>query len=81
MEHVRSDLLASLMSAMAIRILFLRKMRSRMMMTSTIARMITAKQRKQQIIMDSSTIHTELYYRVSAYLSILKASQVCLICR
>lgn len=41
-----TDLLASLMSAMAIRSLFLRKMRSRMMMTSMIARMITAKQEK-----------------------------------
>ena len=37
----RTDLLASLISAMAMRILFLRKMRSRMMTTSTMARMIT----------------------------------------
>lgn len=44
-----TDLLASLMRAMAIMILFLRKMRSMMMMTSTIARMITAEQRMQQI--------------------------------
>lgn len=38
---VKSDLLASLMSAMAMRILFLRKMSRRMMMTSMMARMIT----------------------------------------
>lgn len=39
-------LLASLMRAIAIRILFLRKMSSRMMMTSTMARMITGRQRR-----------------------------------
>lgn len=42
-----THLLASLISAMAIRILFLRKMSSRMMMTSRIARMITDKRSKR----------------------------------
>lgn len=41
-------LLASLMSAMAIKILFLRKIRSRMMMSSTITRMITAEMNRTE---------------------------------
>ena len=44
-----TDLLASLMRAMAIMILLRRKMSSRMMMNSTIAKMITAKQRIKRI--------------------------------
>lgn len=43
----QSDLLASLMSAMAMRILFLRKKSSNMMTTSTMARMITEKKGKR----------------------------------
>lgn len=43
-----THLLASLMRAMAINILFLRKMRSRMMMSSTIARMITAEKNRAE---------------------------------
>lgn len=45
-----TDLLASLMSAMAMRSRFLRKMSSRMMMSSTMARMITAQNRKRREI-------------------------------
>lgn len=41
--------LASLMRAMAIRILFLRKMSSKMMMTSTMAKMITERQQRNNI--------------------------------
>lgn len=45
-SNVKSDLLASLMRAMAMRSLFLRKMSSRMMMTSTMARIITKRERE-----------------------------------
>ena len=45
---LKSDLLASLIKAMAIRILFLRKMRMRMMITSTMARMITGGRERER---------------------------------
>lgn len=53
-----THLLASLMRAMAINILFLRKIRSRMMMSSTIARMITAEMKTSRTF---SVCHIHAY--------------------